>query len=86
MCGGSEGASPADSPAPWPCPKPCQLVPVELLMEPVPVALQGVRWETWGGTGLVNFVLLTAPWPSRPHSPSLPPHCLSLQIGETVRG
>jgi hypothetical protein len=30
---------------PQPCPR---LVPVKLLVEPVPVALQGVCWETWG--------------------------------------
>lgn len=41
----SEGRA---APAHWPCRNPARPVPVKLLVEPVPVALQGVRRETWG--------------------------------------
>lgn len=52
------GAWPLAAPASAPQigPQPCLLVPVKLLMEPVPVALQGVCWETWGGIGLMTFI------------------------------
>lgn len=59
-----------------------RLVPVELLVEPVPVALQGVRWETWGTTHTKGA--------SSPHtalgSPTLPrAHTLwNPQIRETM--
>lgn len=69
------------APGPWsraPPGSPAPPVPVKLLVEPVPVALQGVRRETWGQRRLNARRLWGLHAPSRP----LP----LLHILETVTG
>ena len=74
-CGESRGAPFLPSSTP---PRP---VPVKLFVEPVPVTLQGVRWETWGQQGWRGFLSAHR---SETSKGSLPGPSLLLPLLETI--